>query len=109
MSKTSTSPVQTASKPPDHLGERGKRFWHDVQRTYAITDPAGLGLLEKAAECLDTAELARKEIDAEGPFFTDRLGNRRPNPGIAAQRNAMLTFARIVRVLAIDVPPTETK
>lgn len=90
--------------PPDHLQDVARRFWCDVQTTYAISDPAGLRLLRLACEALQTAESARQVLEREGLTYLDRFGAPRPRPEARLQTAAMTTFRALVRELRLDPP-----
>lgn len=91
---------------PAHLADGAKSFWESVQATYFITDAPGLRLLQLAAEALQEAERARLVLAKQGQTYKDRFKAPRPRPEVAIQRNAMLTFARLVKELRLD-PPEE--
>jgi len=96
-----------AIPPPGHLQPSSAGFWAEIQSDYQVTDAAGLRLLQAACEALDTAEAARLAIAEFGQTFVDRLGNPRPRPEVQIQRNALLTYARLVRELQLDPPGTK--
>jgi hypothetical protein len=51
-------PKRTDSKPPDHLGVAGRKFWRDIQRDYEL-EPHDSRRLEIACDCLDRIAQAR--------------------------------------------------
>jgi phage terminase small subunit len=99
MSTTKTTTV------PAHLLPESAAFYGRVRHDYGIVDPAGLALLTSSCEMLDRASQAREDIAANGLTFVDRLGNTRPQPAVAIERNALIAFSRIVKVLGLDVAP----
>lgn len=99
MGRQATPPAIPA---PTHLTPAAGEFWTNIQTLYGISDAAGLRLLTLAAESLHEAERARLAIVTHGQIYTDRFGAPRPRPEVAIQRNAMLTFSRLVKELRLD-------
>jgi len=94
--------------PPKGLGQAGKRYWVAVVDRF---DPEGHELehLRLAAEALDVAELATADIRVNGITCLSRNGDVRPNPAVAAARDARSSFARLVALLRlpdVDGMPT---
>jgi phage terminase small subunit len=101
---TRASPDAHLPRAPEHLGVDGMRLWRDVQREYAITDPAGLELLRQAAECTDRITSVRKQIDEHGEMLTIR-GIPRVNPLCAVERDQRAALVRCLRNLNLDLEP----
>ena len=89
------------TRAPSHLSPRAKSIWKDIDQTYvlAVHQRATLTL---ALEALDRAAEARVVLDKQGAFFTDRFGTPRQHPAVNAERDARLSWARLIRELALD-------
>jgi phage terminase small subunit len=99
----------TSGRPPrapKHLKPATRRWWVSVVEGYVLEEHH-LRLLTMAAEAWDRKEAARAAIARDGLVFTDRLGSPRARPEVTVQRDAEVTFARLVRELRLDVgePP----
>lgn len=92
----------TTKRAPMHLRPTTRRWWSNVVRTWTLDDHH-LHLLTAAASALDRAEEAREIIAAEGPYFTNRHGERKPHPALAVERDSRTLFARLLRELDLDV------
>ena len=94
-------------RTPSHLSAAAKRFFLEVSRAYELEPHHDLVLLA-ACEAWTRMEQARRAVDAEGPFTTNRYGQLVAHPGIAVERDCRLTFARLVRQLGLDDEPETT-
>lgn len=65
-------------------------------------DPHHVRLLTLAAEAWDRGQQAREIVDRNGMTFADRLGQPKPRPEVAIERDARISFARLLRELALD-------
>ena len=88
-------------KAPPHLDPVTARWWRAVLREYALEDHH-IRLLTLAAEAWDRCQQARAALNEHGLVYTDRLGNPKPRPEVAIERDARLHFARLVRELDLD-------
>jgi len=55
-----------------------------------------------AAEALDRASTARRQLQREGITYTDRFGAPRAHPAVAIERDARASFSRLVAQLGLD-------
>jgi P27 family predicted phage terminase small subunit len=62
-------------------------------------------LLQLACEAWDRGQRARELVEAEGVVVEDRYGRPKAHPAVNIQRDAEITFARLVRELALDADP----
>jgi phage terminase small subunit len=96
-------------KAPKHLRPATRRWWLNVVEGYELEEHH-VRVLTMAGEAWDRKEAGREAIAREGLTFIDRLGTPRPRPEVAIQRDAEITFARLIRELALDVdPPGESR
>lgn len=96
----------TKNPAPRHLQPATARWFRHVLAVYDL-EQHHVRLLTLAAQAWDRAEQARIAIAEFGPTFTDRFGQPRSRPELAVERDATITFARLIRELDLDVdPPT---
>jgi phage terminase small subunit len=75
-----------------------------------VLEPHHIRLLTLAAEAWDRSQEARKQVAAEGLTFEDRYGSPHPHPAVNIERDARLSFARLMRELDLDAePPSDTR
>lgn len=86
---------------PKHI-----RAWRDaLAADYAITDPAGVALLDQAAEAAHRAEQARELLAKEGLVLRDRWNQPKPHPATIIARDAEASFRSALRELRLDLEP----
>ena len=96
-------------KPPKNLKKAGKDFWRKIVSDYELGEHH-FRLLEGACQCLDRIESARAEVEKVGEYYVDRFGQPKEHPGLAAERNQKVLFARLMRELCLDgVEPPENR
>jgi phage terminase small subunit len=100
------SPVQTSFSPPKHLLPDTAAWWREVAKQYAL-EAHGLRLLTLACEAWDRGVEAREAIAKYGTIYVDRFDQPRARPEVAIERDSRLSFARLVRELALDVEPPD--
>lgn len=91
----------TAFKAPKHL-EKSTQNWVKTVLSDFDLDEHHFKLLVLAAESWDRAVAARKVIDDKGMTFNDRFEQPKARPEIAIERDSRISFARLVRELALD-------
>lgn len=99
----------THPQPPKHLSPESSAWWSEVLRDYAL-ESHHLRLLQAACESWDRMQQARQALaDHGGLTFTDERGAIRSHPCVAHERDARISFARLVRELDLDCgSPSET-
>lgn len=80
--------MKTSPKPPAHLSKESKRLWNEICAEFVFDDAASLSVLQTALEARDRLTECRERINAEGLTCTDRFGQVRPHPLLAAERDA---------------------
>jgi len=96
-------------RPPAHLQPATRKWWRSVQNEYVL-QPHHRRLLSLAGEAWDRGQEAREILDREGLTYVDRFGSPRARPEVAVERDSRLSFARLLRELALDVdPPSEAR
>lgn len=95
-------------KPPAHLEPLTRKWFSLVCEEYDL-ESHHLKLLQAAAESWDRMQSARAVLDAEGISYKNRFGDPCARPEVAVERDAKVSFARLVRELRLDdVPPPDS-
>lgn len=93
-------------KAPAGVSDTMKAFWKQVTQGWEL-DPHHLAVLEIACKSWDRASEAAAAVAIEGPFFSDRHGNRKAHPGIAIELQSRKMFVACLRELGLDVKAPE--
>ena len=93
------------SRPPGHLSKDAKRWWKELQGEYAISDAAGLLLLQTAMEAHDRMKMAQAEIERDGQTVLDRFSQPKPHPLLATERDARAQLLAALKSLNLDLEP----
>ena len=88
--------------PPAHLRPETASWWKAVAAEFDL-EQHHLRLLRLACETWDRGQEAREAIAEHGSVYVDRFGQPRARPEIAIERDARISFARLMRELALDV------
>jgi hypothetical protein len=76
-------------------------------------EPHHLALLVKALEASDRADEARDEIGAGSLAVQSRLGELKPHPLLAVERDSRAAFGTLMKQLGLDIegppPPSSRK
>src|SRR5436305_15241964 len=91
-------------RAPSHLRPGTRAWWSLVVGEYVL-EPHHLRLLQLAGEAWDAAQKAREAIEQHGQTYTDRFGAPRLRPEVNIERDARLSFARLIRELDLDIEP----
>jgi P27 family predicted phage terminase small subunit len=87
---------------PAHLRPDTQAWWQSVHRDYDLGEHH-TRLLTLACEAWDRCQQAREILDQDGIILGGREGGARPHPAVAIERDARLSFCRIVAQLSLDV------
>lgn len=88
-------------KPPVDLQEPGAAYWRTIHRGWKL-DAHQPALLHRACRALDIIADAERELAVTGLSVTDRFGQQKPAPALAAIRDMTGLFARLVRELGLS-------
>jgi P27 family predicted phage terminase small subunit len=91
-------------RAPSHLRPETARWFRAVLDGWELQDHH-IRLLLIAAESWDRALEAREALDKEGLTFTDRFGAPHAHPAVKIERDARITFMRVLRELDLDIEP----
>ena len=94
------------TRAPRHLSPSARRLYSQILENYEL-EPHHLAILTKALEALDRTEQARDAIAASGILIRSRLGEVKPNPAIAIERDSRAQFLAGIKALGLDIegPP----
>jgi phage terminase small subunit len=97
-------PADARWKAPPHLAPATQQWFLQVVGEYELEEHH-VRLLTAACEAWDQMTAARAAIAREGMgmTYTDRWGQPKARPEVAIARDATVTFARLLRELALDV------
>src|SRR5687768_8617710 len=98
---------QDSPKPPKHLKPATAEWWLSVMRDYHL-EPHHVRILTLAAEAWDRGVQAREALADKGLTYEDRFKQPRARPEVAIERDSRISFARLVRELALDIEEPES-
>ncbi|SNT06079.1 phage terminase, small subunit, putative, P27 family [Sphingomonas laterariae] len=88
--------------PPKHLSPAIAKWWRSVVKDFDL-EPHQLRLLQSAAEAWDRMQQAREALAKHGGLtFVAANGDPKAHPAVAIERDARISFARLVRELDLD-------
>ena len=93
---------QRISESPQHLRPDTAAWYEAVLREFDLEEHHKR-LLRMACEAWDAAQAAREAVAKHGMVYDDRFGQPRLRPEVNVERDARISFARLLRELAIDV------
>ena len=102
--KTTSAVVQATS----HLRPETQQWVASVEARYELEDHHRM-LLLFAAESWDLSTKAREVIDKLGMVFKDRFGAPHTRPEVGIERDSKITYARMLRELALDGEPPDSR
>lgn len=91
---------------PAHLRPDTAAWWESVASDYPL-EAHLLRILTLAAEAWDRGQEAREAIAKHGSVYVDRFDQPRARPEVAIERDSRISFARLVRELALDLDPPD--
>lgn len=94
----------TSPKGPAHLSLPARRLFDSVLKLYELEEH-DRAILVKALEAWDRSEQARRQIEADGLMVTSRLGESKPHPLLATERDSRTAFLAAMRQLGLDYEP----
>lgn len=97
-----SAPPLKQDPPPPHLRPETASWWKAVVAEFDL-EPHHLRILRLACEAWDRGQEAREAIAEHGSVFVDRFNQPRARPEVAIERDCRISFARLMRELALDV------
>jgi phage terminase small subunit len=89
-------------KLPRHLAPATRKWAEGILADFVL-ESHHVRLLVLCCQAWDRAEDARAALAEHGTVFVDRFGQPRARPEIAIERDSRISFARLLRELALDV------
>lgn len=93
-------------KIPGYLSPEMRKFASSVLESYGLEHHHYI-LLIRAAELLDRAEQARKQVQTEGLTVTDRYGSIKPHPCYKIEIDCKSAARLLIRELGLDLEPPD--
>ncbi len=87
------------------LSREAKGLRRRLTDEYHITDEAGVAILRTALEAFDRMRSCQRVIARDGLTVTDRWGQVKPHPLIAAERDARAAWLAGLKQLNLDLEP----
>jgi phage terminase small subunit len=97
-----TVPPLKQDSPPPHLRPDTASWWAAVVAEFDL-EPHHLRILRLACEAWDRGQESREAIAQHGSVYVDRFNQPRARPEVAIERDCRISFARLMRELALDV------
>ena len=100
---------QRGLRPPSHLRPATRRWWREVVESWELESHHRM-LLSLAGTAWDRAHQAREQVEQHGLASQTAAGGLKLSPFVRAEQEALVTFARILRELDLDLEgPAEAK
>jgi len=87
------------------LSKEAEKLKKAILVEYAITDEAGIAILETAIEAYDLAHEAQTEIDKEGLTVEGDRGQKKAHPLLSVVRFSRAQFLAGLKALNLDIEP----
>lgn len=95
-------------KPPRYLSPASRAWWQRVVEEFELAEHH-VHLLTLAAEALDRGAAARRILEKKGLTFRDKHGQPRARPEALIARDAAVSYARLLKELALDGEPAHVR
>lgn len=89
------------SRAPAHLSPKSRSLWRATLAEWAL-EPHNAALFRLALESLDRSDEAKAIVDREGLLVIGSVGQPRPHPLLAVERDARAQCARLLGQLGLD-------
>ena len=99
---TRPSPRIKQDSAPPHLRPETAEWWAEVNREFDL-EHHHRRLLRLACEAWDRGQEAREALAEHGSVYVNRFGQPRARPEVAIEPDSRVSFARMLRELALDV------
>ncbi|MGA8862198.1 MAG: hypothetical protein WBM09_12135 [Gallionella sp.] len=98
-------PAKLAATQSATLSAAAEKWRKEILEQYAITDSAGLLLLQTAMESFDAMREAQRLVSLHGALVKDRLGTLKANPACAYLRDSRAAMLSSFKALNLDLEP----
>jgi phage terminase small subunit len=89
---------------PMHLSPSARRLFRAILADYVL-ETHQRSILIKALEASDRCDAARLLVERDGLLVESRMGESKPNPAVAIERDARAAFLAGMKQLGLDVEP----
>jgi P27 family predicted phage terminase small subunit len=93
-------------KIPKGLSVDAKTWWKRLHDEFDLEDEGAAFLLESAIRSFDRMNQAAELVEKHGVCTLDRYQQLKPNPAVAAERDARAAMLSAFKALNLDVIPT---
>ena len=100
--KTKAAAGAKRIKAPKYLQRPTRLWWESVISEFDLEEHHRR-ILTLACEAFDRSILAREILEKDGILQPDRFGKQVAHPAVGIKRDAEISFARLLRELALDV------
>lgn len=97
----------TSNPAPSDLSPAAKTWWKRLHKEFDLEDAGAAFLLESALRAFDRMNEAAALIDKHGVCIRDRYEQLKPNPAVAAERDARAAMLGAFKQLNLDVMPPQ--
>jgi hypothetical protein len=94
---------------PVGLSRKAKRLWFGILENWALSDQAGLVILENLCRTQQRIDEAQRILDREGMVVTNRFGKLEQHPASMILRAEVANFAKFHKALNLEVPDDDTR
>jgi phage terminase small subunit len=85
------------------------KMYKKLASEWSISDVAGKFMLERAMECYDEMQNARRVLEAEGEIVLDRWGQKGLHPMVQREKEARAHLLQFFKALNLDLASLEAK
>jgi phage terminase small subunit len=85
-----------------------RKWLKKINKDYEL-ESHHLRLLIMAGAAWDRHLEARQTLEAEGAYIYDRFSQRKIHPGVAVEKESMLTFSKLLRETGLDLVPEDSR
>lgn len=86
------------------LNKEAKVFYEKLKNGYGINDPAGLTILQQAAEALMRLRQAQEVIKKEGLTVKDRFDQLKNHPATVIEKDSRNALLKALDHLDLELP-----
>lgn len=90
---------------PEGLSKPAQSWWNRLHAEFDLEDEGAAFLLESALRAFDRMNQAAVLVEKHGVCTLDRYEQLKPNPAVAAERDARAAMLQAFKALNLDVVP----
>lgn len=85
------------------LSDEAQQWFNKIKAEFAITDDAGLLLLQTAMEAFDEMRQAQKSMEGTGGVYQDRFGQPKTHPAAAQVSKSRKDMLQALSKLGLEI------